>query len=316
MPFMRTGNTIREGFITGIKKGWQGFVWMMKIIIPISFVTALVAWTGWIDKVDVLIAPAMDVLNLPSMAAVPLLVGMLTGIYGGIAAMAVLPFSTEQMTIIAIFLLISHNLVQEGIIQGNSGINPLKATLFRLVASIITVLVVAHCIDVSGTVDIASGGALQGASQPFSAMLQEWGSTILMLVIKIFFIIMGILTALEIFKSLGWITHVVDFLSPLLKFMGLSRTVGILWMTAVVFGLSYGGAVIVEEAKEKHLTKRDLETLHLSIGINHSMIEDPVLFLPLGVGAFWLWVPRLVMALIAVRLLTVWQNLRHTSSPL
>jgi spore maturation protein SpmB len=310
---MSAGNKIREGFVQGINKGWHGFVWMMKIIIPISFVTALLAWSGWIEKLDLLIEPAMGLLNLPSMAAVPLLVGMLTGIYGGIAAMAVLPLSSEQMTIVAIFLLISHNLVQEGIIQGNSGINPLKATLFRLGASVITVLIVAQCMDVTGTVAIASEGAFQGASQPFSAMLQEWGSTILILVIKIFFIIMGILTALEIFKNLGWITPVVNFLSPLLKVMGLGRTVGILWITAVVFGLSYGGAVIVEEAREEQLTKRDLETLHLSIGINHSMIEDPVLFLSLGVGAFWLWVPRLVMALVAVRLLTLWQNFRHPS---
>jgi hypothetical protein len=313
---MRTGNKIREGFVKGINKGWQGFLWMMKIIIPISFLTALLAWTGWIGKLDILIAPVMGVLNLPSMASVPLLVGMLTGIYGGIAAMAVLPLSSEQMTIIAIFLLISHNLVQEGIIQGNSGINPLKATLFRIGASVITVLIVGQCIDLNGTVPIASGGASGAASQPFSIMVHEWGSTILMLVIKIFFIIMGIVTALEIFKNLGWITHVVDFFSPLLKFMGLGRKVGILWITAVVFGLSYGGALIVEEAREEHLTKRELETLHLSIGINHSMIEDPVLFLPLGVGAFWLWIPRLAMALIAVRLLTVWQKLRHTSSPL
>jgi hypothetical protein len=285
----------------------------MKIIIPISFVTALLAWTGWIEKMDILIEPAMGLLNLPSMAAVPLLVGMLTGIYGGIAAMAVLPLNSEQMTIIAIFLLISHNLVQEGIIQGNSGINPLKATLFRLGASVITVLVVMQYIDLTGTVDIVSEGALRESSQPFWVMVHEWGGTILILVIKIFFIIMGILTALEIFKNLGWITHVVNFLSPLLKVMGLGRRVGILWITAVVFGLSYGGALIVEEARGEHLTKRDLETLHLSIGINHSMIEDPVLFLSLGVGAFWLWVPRLVIALVAVRLLTLWQNIRHPS---
>jgi hypothetical protein len=310
---MRTGNKIREGFANGINKGWQGFLWMMKIIIPISFVTALLAWTGWIEKLDILIEPAMGLLNLPAMAAIPLLVGMLTSIYGGIAAMAVLPLSSEQMTLVAIFLLISHNLIQEGIIQGNSGINPLKATLFRIGASVITVLIVAQCIDVTGTVDIASGGVSRGAAQPFLDMVHEWGSTILMLAIKIFFIIMGILTALEIFKNLGWITYVVDFLSPLLRFMGLGRKVGILWITAVVFGLSYGGAVIVEEAREEHLTKRELETLHLSIGINHSMIEDPALFLPFGVGAFWLWVPRLVMALVAVRLLTLWQNFRHPS---
>jgi hypothetical protein len=313
MPFMSRGNKIREGFVNGINKGWHGFLWMMKIIIPISFLTALLAWFGLIEKLDILIKPAMGLLNLPSMAAVPLLVGMLTGIYGGIAAMAVLPLSSEQMTIVAIFLLISHNLVQEGIIQGNSGINPLKATLFRIGASVITVLIVAQCMDLTGTVDIASGGEFREPSQPFWAMVHEWGSTILILVIKIFFIIMGILTALEIFKNLGWITPVVNFLSPLLKVMGLGHKVGILWITAVVFGLSYGGAVIVEEAREEHLTKRDLETLHLSIGINHSMIEDPVLFLSLGVGAFWLWVPRLIMALVAVRLLTLWQNFRHPS---
>jgi len=309
---MRTGNKIREGLASGINKGWQGFLWMMKIIIPISFVTALLVWTGWIGTLDILIAPVMGILNLPSMASVPLLVGMLTGIYGGIAAMAVLPLSSEQMTIIAIFLLISHNLIQEGIIQGKSGINPLKATLFRIGASVITVLIVGQCIDLGSTADIASREVSRGTSQPFVTMVHEWGSTILMLVIKIFFIIMGIVTALEIFKNLGWITHVVDFFSPLLRFMGLGRKVGILWITAVVFGLSYGGALIVEEAREEHLTKRELETLHLSIGINHSMIEDPVLFLPLGVGAFWLWVPRLAMALIAVRLLTLWQRLHHS----
>ena len=40
--------------------------------------------------------------------------------------MIVVPLTQAQMTLIAIFLLISHNLVQEGIIQGKSGINPLK----------------------------------------------------------------------------------------------------------------------------------------------------------------------------------------------
>ncbi len=92
---MRTGNKIREGLASGINKGWQGFLWMMKIIIPISFVTALLVWTGWIGTLDILIAPVMGILNLPSMASVPLLVGMLTGIYGGIAAMAVLPLSSR-----------------------------------------------------------------------------------------------------------------------------------------------------------------------------------------------------------------------------
>jgi hypothetical protein len=80
-------------------------------------------------------------------------------------------------------------------------------------------------------------------------------------------------------------------------------------MTAAIFGLAYGAAVIVEEAKEGHLVKEELEGLHLSIGINHALVEDPALFLALGLHPFWLWVPRIITAMVAVRLLTFWQQI-------
>jgi hypothetical protein len=73
--------------------------------------------------------------------------------------------------------------------------------------------------------------------------------------------------------------------------------------------LAYGAAVIVEEANEGHLGKEELEALHLSIGINHSLIEDPALFLALGLSAFWLWIPRLITAIIAVRLFSFYHLL-------
>ena len=55
-------------------------------------------------------------------------------------------------------------------------------------------------------------------------------------------------------------------------------------------------------------TEADTERLHVSIGINHSMVEDPALFLALGIGGFWIWVPKLVAAAVAedaLRLLDV-----------
>jgi hypothetical protein len=61
---------------------------------------------------------------------------------------------------------------------------------------------------------------------------------------------------------------------------------------------------------EGNINKEDLEKLHLSIGINHSMIEDPALFLSLGLSAFWLWVPRLILAIVAVRLLEIYYKLK------
>ena len=220
------------------------------------------------------------------MATLPLLIGMLTNIYGGIAAMSVLPFSHDQMTLMAIFLLIAHNLIQEGVIQAKSGIHPLKATVFRLVAAAFTVIAVAPFLNVTMTASEKTGASLETTRSLIEA-LQEWGLTTFSLSIKIFVIIMCILVLLEILK------------------------VGFLWLTAVIFGVAYGGAVIVEEVKAGYLTKEELEELHLSIGINHSLLEDPSLFLSLGLSPFWLWVPRMIVAIIAERVLALWRFLKR-----
>ena len=108
---------LKEGFLNGLKRGWSAFLWLMKIVVPMSFLTAVLAWTGWLGSLDFLLAPLMRFMGMPSMAALPILIGGLTGIYGGIAAMAVLPFTVPEMTLLANFLLISHNLIQEGVIQ-------------------------------------------------------------------------------------------------------------------------------------------------------------------------------------------------------
>lgn len=302
-------NKLKYGLKTGITKGWSGFVWMLKILAPISFLTALLEYSGWINKIDFLLEPGMNLLNLPPIAALPLIAGMLTGIYGGIASMVVLSLTNNEMTLIAIFLLTSHNLIQEGIIQGKSGLNPVKATLFRLTASIVTVIIVSQFLA-SEPAELVEKSAFVSTHPSFLIMLKSWFVATLYLSLKIFAIIMVLMILLETMKIFSMIQHIVKILSPLLKAMGLDNKVGILWLTATVFGIAYGGAVIVEEAKEEHLTKKELERLHLSIGINHSMIEDPALFLSLGLSAFWLWIPRFITAIIAVHLFDLYCKIK------
>jgi len=295
----------RRALLDGLKKGWRAFLWMMKIIVPVSLLTTLLQWSGLLTRLDFILQPVMSLMGLPSLAAFPLLIGMLTGIYGAIAAMIVLPFTPAQMTLMAIFLLMAHNLIQEGIIQAQSGIHPLKATLFRIVMAAVTVVIVAPMIQ-NGAASPAPAALSALPTPPFSEVMRDWGETTGYLMIKVFFIIMTLLSFLEILKAMGWITYIVRIFSPLLVLMGLDRKVGILWMTAIVFGLAYGGAVIVEEARSGHLTKEELEILQLSIGINHSMVEDPMLFVAVGLSAFWLYVPRLLMAIVSVRFVRLW----------
>jgi Fe2+ transport system protein B len=298
---------MKEGTIAGLKKGWDGFVWMMKIIIPISLFTAILDWSGLLGYLDFLLKPLMGLLDLPPAAALPLIIGMLSSVYGGIAAMIVLPFSAAQMTLMAVFILTAHGLIQEGIIQGQSGIHPLKATLVRIGAAVVTVLLMVPWVGSSTAMQAAAEGALP-VSPAFWEMIRHWAWTTFALMAKVFFIIMALLTLLELLKAFGLIHPFVRALGPFLRIMGLDQKVGFLWMTAVIFGLSYGGAIIMAEAKSGRLNPDELELLHLSIGTNHSMIEDPPLFMPLGIHPFWLYVPRLVMAILIVRLVRLYQR--------
>jgi len=272
---------------------------MCKIILPVSFAVTLLQWTGWLNQLDFLLNPLTSLLNLPPEAALPIITGMLTNLYVVIAMITALPFTIEQMTLIAIFNMIAHGLIMEGIIQHKSGINIAKTTLIRIAAAILTVLVVSRFLgDTSQSVAVPAALVVQA---PFLEVLKVWAVDTLGLVLKILGIIMVIMVLLEVAKSLGWVEHLVRWLRPLMKVLGLSDRTATMWVPAAVFGLLFSGAVIIEEAKASALLKGELERLHISIGIQHAMVEDPSLFAVLGLNAFWLWVPRFIMAIIAVQ---------------
>lgn len=295
---------IQQSLLNGTRKGWHGFVWMMKIVVPVSLLTALLAWSGWLEKSQPLIQPIMQWINLPAEAALPLIIGTTSGIYGAMGAMTMLPLSKAHMTLIAVFILIAHALIQECIIQGKSGINPLKAAAFRLISATVAVIIVSCFLDLSapmGRVPVP----VAVAAPSLAEMLAAWLKITALLALKMLVIMVSVLGLLEITKTLGWIDRVVGFCRPVFRMLGLDEKAGAIWITAAVFGLVYGAAVIVEESKEGYLNRRELESLQLSIGINHAMIEDTALFMALGLNFFWLAVPRLLTAMVAVRLNTM-----------
>jgi len=289
---------LKVGFLEGIKKGWGSFVWMCKIVIPLSLLVALLQWTGWLNHLDFLLNPLTRFINLPPQAALPIISGMLINLYATIAIITVMPLTMGQMTLIAVFNLIAHNLIMEGIIQHKSGMNIAKITAIRIGAAIVTVLIVSRFLgDTSQSIAPVQVAVETG----FTDALKNWAGSLVGTLIKIFSIIMGIMIALGCFKSLGWNDYVLKFFKPLGRIFGLKEHTAMMFMAAEIFGLFYGGAVIVEESKKEPFSREELDYLHISIGINHSMVEDPALFTVIGLPAFWMWVPKLVMAIIVVQ---------------
>ena len=295
--------------MTGIRKALRNFVWIMMILIPVSLGTALFEWSGWLAKASFLVDPFMGFLSLPAEAALPLIIGMLNGIYGAVAAMSVLSLTKAQMTLVAVFLLIAHGLIQESLIQGKAGLHPLKAVLIRLVTAVATVWVLALFLD---TTPVASNAVGETVTVPvgFGVMIKEWSIGAVVLTLQILVIITLLMTILEIAKQYGWIEKIAGFFQPFFILFGLKKTSGPMWLASVFFGIIYGAAVIVDEAQEGHMEKEELKKVHLTMGINHAMIEDPLLFLPLGLNLLWLYIPRVIAAIVAVQLYNVWLYLK------
>lgn len=292
-------NQLKRGFLTGAKKGWHTFIWICQIVIPVSFLVTLLQWTGWLNQLDFLLNPLTSLLNLPPEAALPIITGMLINIYAVIAIITVIPFTVEQMTLIAVFSGIAHSLIMEGIVQHKSGLNAIKATLFRITAAILTVFIISQFLgDTSQSVFIPISLT---SHTPILEMLRTWVIDTVYLLLKILGIIMVIMILQESLKSLGWLDYIPRLFRPMMRIIGLSQRTTLMWLTAIIFGLLYGSAVIMEEARKGILSKDELEYLHISIGISHGLIEDPFLFAVLGLNLFWLIIPRFIIAIVAVQ---------------
>jgi len=298
---------LRPVLRNGLTKGLRGTVWMLKILLPCSLLTFVIDASGLLTHLDFLLTPVMGFLRLPPEAALPLTAGLLAGIYGAVAALAVLELGLAETTLIAVFLLISHNLIQEGIVQARSGLNFVKATVARLAASVLTVWALARMLPATA---LEPKMAAARTAVPSGVLLKGWLWDTGVLSLKIFAIITAVMVVMELLRALRVIPLVARILRPVLWLMGLSPRVGVLWLTAVVFGITYGAAVIVEEAREGHFQKDEIEHLQLSIGIHHALIEDPAVFLALGIPALWLWVPRLLAALVTVHCHRLWAGWR------
>jgi hypothetical protein len=85
-----------------------------------------------------------------------------------------------------------------------------------------------------------------------------------------------------------------------MRVLGLSRETAFLWLVAQILGLAYGSAVLIEAVERNEISAVDADRLNHHIAINHSLLEDTLLFVAIGVPAAWITFPRIVLAMAVV----------------
>jgi len=274
---------------------------LLSIMIPVSLAVTLLKFTGVLEHIAGWMNPMFSLIGLPGDAAFVFITSMALNIYSAIAVISTLPFSERELTILALMCLISHNYFVETAIQKKTGSSAVKITLVRFIYSFIG----AYSLNIlmpadSGKIITASSGS---AELSIAGIFSSWFYNSLFLIAQIIVIVTLLLILQKILDEFGFIDKLAVILRPLLRVMGLPGSVAFLWIVANTLGLAYGSAIMIEQSESGKLIKEDADLLNHHIGISHSLLEDTLLFVAIGVPALWIIFPRVILATIEVWLL-------------
>ena len=300
-----TIQTIAPGFWDRILKcvrmalpqGTKTAIWLLKITIPVSFAVFLLDYSGWINIFAGFVAPALRLIGLSGEATIILLTSFFTNVYSAIAVMTTLGTGYREGTIVAVMCLISHSFIVETVIQRKTGSNPVRIIMTRLSASLLAALFLNAFLP--GEMEASHGILIRNAA-PFYPALKSWLITIFFTTVKIVVLVNLLLILQKILSEFDLIKWMLKPFEPLLRFMGLPPNTGFLWMVAYTIGLGYGGAIMISQAEEGTLSRKEADLLNHHIAISHSLLEDTLLFASIGYNLAILIFPRILIAIVYV----------------
>ena len=298
----------RSAILSALPKAGKTTVWLLKIIIPISLAVSILQYIGAIEAIARYLSPVFSIIGLPGEAAIVFITSIFMSLYAPIAIIATLPLAPRDIVILSVMCLIAHNMIVETAVQSKTGSNYL--TMFVLI--IISAFAAAFVLNLLLPQHIQTAPIAADAEvyQSFWAMLQGWLVGSFWLIVKILAIITGLMILQNILKEFKILDIISRSLAPLMSVMGLPRSCSFMWFVAHILGLTYGSAVLIDEVESGELSLRDANLLNYHIAVNHSTLEDTLLFVAIGVPVLWMIVPRFVLAILIVWIVRFLQRIK------
>lgn len=294
--------TITSRIITSsanaLPKAGKTIWWLLKIILPISFLVSLMNYLGLISLIANYLSPVFSVVGLPGESAIVFISSLFLSLYAPIAIMATLTLDLREVTILALMCLISHNMFVETAVQKKTGSSAVIMFTLRLLTSFLAAFILNKLLPAHIGVNNISEKAV--VFQDFGAMLWAWIKSSGWLILKITLIVSGLLILQNILREFKIIDLIAKPFAPVMKVMGLSPDSSFLWFIGQIVGLTYGSVVMIEEVERGDIKPADADLLNYHIAINHSLLEDTLLFVAIGVPAVWITFPRIFMAIAVV----------------
>jgi spore maturation protein SpmB len=190
-------------------------------------------------------------------------------------------------------------MIIETIIQNKTGSSGIKMVFIRLFSSIIGALILNYLLPAE-SLKVITQQINENQHAGLWMVITDWGIKMFFLSLKVILFISGLMVLQKILEKSGIIEIISKVMAPVLKIMGLPIRTSFLWIVANVLGLAYGSAIMIDELEKGNISKEENNILNHHVAVSHSLLEDTLLFMTIGVSAFWITVPRVLMAIAIV----------------
>lgn len=308
----KLGNSVRQATPRALKTIW----WIFRITATISLVMFLLKYTGMLVWISALVSPVFHLFGLPGDAAMAYVSGYFINVYSCVAVVSTISLTAREMTILGAMTLAAHAIPVETAVQHKTGSPSWYCVLVRTLGSL--ALGIALNLVLPGRPESWGEQASALSEIPLIAiqgdfwpLFKSWLLGLLKLTVWMTCLIWLLNVLQRILYEFNLMEKISHAFRPLLRVFGLGEKTSFLWIVANLVGLSYGSAIMLDEAERGNLSARDVNLLNTHIGISHSNLEDLLLVSALGGVWYVILLSRWVLVTILVWTLRFFMYLCH-----
>ncbi|MCW5171299.1 nucleoside recognition domain-containing protein, partial [Burkholderia cenocepacia] len=102
-------------------------------------------------------------------------------------------------------------------------------------------------------------------------------------VLQLACIVIPLMIIIQFMRDLGWLHTLSKWLSPFTRMLGMKENTSMTMLAGLTIGLAYGAGVMMKAVEEDGVSKKDLTLAFIFLVACHAVVEDTLIFIPLGI---------------------------------
>lgn len=301
--------TVKRGFHVGLQTTWS----LGKIIFPVTLIVGVLQYTVVIEWLVKLVSPLMGLFGLPGEAAIPLVLGNVLNLYAAIGAILSLDLTVKEVFIIAMMLSFCHSLLVETSIAKKVGVSIWVAGGIRVLLAALSAWIINFVWN--GGNEQAKYGLIPQSEEVSGWLAIVWNAVehAAIGVLQLAAIVIPLMIGIQWLREKQWLAVFSRWMSPFTRMLGMNENTSTTFAAGILFGISFGAGVLLQAVKEDGVKKRDLYLVFIFLSTCHAVVEDTLIFVPLGIPVWPLLVIRLTLAiLLTILIASAWKRIANS----